>query len=121
MCPHPNVAMQKFGKHLPPATNAHTTIKKLLDALFSMRHVSYQILNMWRKENRRSVLPRTSCNIILLSTSRSPRGLSSGGFQTKIGTEFKLSILIPRKWDFLNIEVLCHPASCIMTMKLLGQ
>jgi hypothetical protein len=41
------VARQPLGKHVPGATNAHSTIKELLDAVFSMRSEWYQILNIW--------------------------------------------------------------------------
>jgi hypothetical protein len=37
-------ARQRLGKHLPAATNTHVTIEELLDAEFSMRFMSYQIL-----------------------------------------------------------------------------
>jgi hypothetical protein len=48
----------------------HTnTIKiELLDAVFSMRSVSYQILNMQWKESRRLTLPRTSCLFVVFLT-----------------------------------------------------
>jgi hypothetical protein len=39
------VARQRLGKHVPATTNTHET-DELLDAVFSMRFVSYQILNM---------------------------------------------------------------------------
>jgi hypothetical protein len=39
------ISMQRLGKRVPTATNTHAGIK-LLDAVFSMRSVSYQILNM---------------------------------------------------------------------------
>jgi hypothetical protein len=39
-------ARQRLGKHISAATNTHATIYELLDAVFSMRSVSYQILNM---------------------------------------------------------------------------
>jgi hypothetical protein len=41
----PNVARQRLGKHIHTATNIHTTIE-LLDGMFSMRSVSYHILNI---------------------------------------------------------------------------
>jgi hypothetical protein len=40
------VVRQRLGKHAPAATITHTTIEELLDAVFSLRSVSYQILNM---------------------------------------------------------------------------
>jgi hypothetical protein len=36
----------RLGKHVPAATNTLATVEQLLDAVFSMRSVSYQILNM---------------------------------------------------------------------------
>jgi hypothetical protein len=39
------VAKQWLNKHVPAATNTHATTE-LLDVLFSMQSVSYQILNM---------------------------------------------------------------------------
>jgi hypothetical protein len=39
------VAKQRPGKHLT-ATTTHATVEELLDALFSVRSMSYQILNM---------------------------------------------------------------------------
>jgi hypothetical protein len=42
-----NVARQRLGKHVPAATNTRATTEELLDALFSMRSMSYQILYMW--------------------------------------------------------------------------
>jgi hypothetical protein len=38
-----NVARQQLGRYVPAATNTHKTIEELLDAVFSMRSVSYQI------------------------------------------------------------------------------
>jgi hypothetical protein len=38
-------ARQRIDKYFPAATNTHATIE-LLDVVFSMRSVSYQILNM---------------------------------------------------------------------------
>jgi hypothetical protein len=35
---------KRLGKHIPAATNIHA-ITELLDEVFSMRYVSYQILN----------------------------------------------------------------------------
>jgi hypothetical protein len=37
---------QMLSKHVPAAMNTHATIEELLDALFSMRFVSYQVPNM---------------------------------------------------------------------------
>jgi hypothetical protein len=42
----PIVATQRLGKHVPEAINTHATIEKLLAAVFSMRFVSYEILDM---------------------------------------------------------------------------
>jgi hypothetical protein len=39
----PIVARQRLGKHLPAAMNSQATMEELLDAVFSMRSVSYQI------------------------------------------------------------------------------
>jgi hypothetical protein len=39
------VARQQLGKHISAATNTRATIE-LLDAVFSMRPVPYQILSM---------------------------------------------------------------------------
>jgi hypothetical protein len=42
VCVYPHiVARQRLCKHVPAATNTHTT-EELLDASFSMRSVSYQ-------------------------------------------------------------------------------
>jgi hypothetical protein len=38
----PYVARQPLGKHVTAATNTQTTIVQLLDALFSIRSMSYQ-------------------------------------------------------------------------------
>jgi hypothetical protein len=35
VCP-PNVARQRRGKYIPAAMNTHTTVEKLLDAVFTM-------------------------------------------------------------------------------------
>jgi hypothetical protein len=40
------VARQRLGEYFPAARNTHATIVELLDAVFSMQSVSYQILNM---------------------------------------------------------------------------
>jgi hypothetical protein len=36
------VAKQRLGKHVPAATNTHSTREELLDASFSVRSMSYQ-------------------------------------------------------------------------------
>jgi hypothetical protein len=40
------VGRQRLRKHVPAATNTHATTEGLLDAVFYMRSVSYQILHM---------------------------------------------------------------------------
>jgi hypothetical protein len=45
-CVIPNVARQRLGKHVLVAKNAHEAMRELLDAVFTMQSVSYQILNM---------------------------------------------------------------------------
>jgi hypothetical protein len=40
-----SVIRQWLGKQVPVAMNTHATTEELLDALFSMRSVSYDILN----------------------------------------------------------------------------
>jgi hypothetical protein len=52
LCVPPNVASQQLGKHIPMATNTHTTTEKLLDGMFSVRFVSYQITHHVVKEKR---------------------------------------------------------------------
>jgi hypothetical protein len=42
MCNPLIVARQWLGKHIPAATNTHTTLEELLDASFSMWSMSYQ-------------------------------------------------------------------------------
>jgi hypothetical protein len=42
----PIIAMQRLGKYVSTAMNTHATIEIPLDVMFSMRSVSYQILNM---------------------------------------------------------------------------
>jgi hypothetical protein len=37
-------AGQQLGKHIPMATNTHATLEELVDAVFSIRSVLYQIL-----------------------------------------------------------------------------
>jgi hypothetical protein len=44
--PPPFVDRQQLGEHVPAETNIHETIEELLDAVFSVRSVSYQILSM---------------------------------------------------------------------------
>jgi hypothetical protein len=39
------VAKQRFGKHVPAAKNRRAVIEELLEEVFSMRSMSYQILN----------------------------------------------------------------------------
>jgi hypothetical protein len=47
LCVPPNlVARQLLSKHIPVATDAHPTIEELLDAVFSMWSVLYQIFRM---------------------------------------------------------------------------
>jgi hypothetical protein len=41
------VARQRLGKHVPALTNAHGTVVDLLDAVFSVRSVMYQILSKY--------------------------------------------------------------------------
>jgi hypothetical protein len=52
LCPTSDVARQRFGKHVPAATNTLATIGKLLDAVFSMRFVLYQIICSETKNNK---------------------------------------------------------------------
>jgi hypothetical protein len=40
------VAKQQLIKHVPAAVNTHTMIEALLDAVFSVWSMSYQIRNM---------------------------------------------------------------------------
>jgi hypothetical protein len=45
--PEETAAARKWlGKHPPTTTNIHATVEELLDAVFSMRVVPYQILNI---------------------------------------------------------------------------
>jgi hypothetical protein len=37
---------QRLGKHFPLAKNTHTTLEELLYAVFSIRSMSYQIIDM---------------------------------------------------------------------------
>jgi hypothetical protein len=46
-----NVITQQLDKHVSEATNTYTTIEETLDAVFSMRSVSHQIVSSGRKEN----------------------------------------------------------------------
>jgi hypothetical protein len=39
------VAMQRLAKHIPMSTNTHATVE-VLDALFSVLSVSYEILDV---------------------------------------------------------------------------
>jgi hypothetical protein len=41
------VATQRLGEHVTAATNAHGTVVDLLDYVFYMRSVMYQILNKY--------------------------------------------------------------------------
>lgn len=45
----PNDARQRLRKIIPPATNTHARIAELLDAMFSMRSVSYKVIFSERK------------------------------------------------------------------------
>lgn len=40
------VAGQRLSKHVPEAANIHATTEGLLDAVFYMRSVTFQIYNM---------------------------------------------------------------------------
>jgi hypothetical protein len=42
----PKVARQRLSKHVSAATNTCTTTEELLDAVFSVWSVSYQIVNI---------------------------------------------------------------------------
>jgi hypothetical protein len=66
----PTAVRRRLGKHLPAATNTHIRTE-LTDVVFSVRSVSYQILNMQWKESRRLVLPRASCVMLIPSFFRS--------------------------------------------------
>jgi hypothetical protein len=46
LCVLLNVTRQGLGKHVAAATNTHATIEDLLEEVFPMRSVSYQILSM---------------------------------------------------------------------------
>jgi hypothetical protein len=48
----PNVTRQRLGNIVPVARNTHETTEELLDAVFSMRSVSYQILCMGPSERK---------------------------------------------------------------------
>jgi hypothetical protein len=43
------VVRQRLGKHVPTATNTHATTEELLDAVFSMSSMSYQVVCSGRK------------------------------------------------------------------------
>jgi hypothetical protein len=43
----PTVARQRLGKHVPAVPNTHTTVEVLLDVVFSMWSMSYEIFSMW--------------------------------------------------------------------------
>jgi hypothetical protein len=43
------VALQQLGNIISAATNTHATIEEILDTMFSMRSVLYQILNSENK------------------------------------------------------------------------
>jgi hypothetical protein len=45
--PPPNVATQQLGNHVPTGTNTYETVEELLDAMFFMPSMSYQILIMY--------------------------------------------------------------------------
>jgi hypothetical protein len=49
LCVPPIVARKRLGKHIPAATNAKERIEELLDAVFFLRSVSYQIICGERK------------------------------------------------------------------------
>jgi hypothetical protein len=49
------IARQRLGKQVPAARNTHATIKEVLDTVFSMQVVSYQILSALC--NGRKVIP----------------------------------------------------------------
>jgi hypothetical protein len=40
------VARQRPGKYVPAAANTHATTEEMVDAMFSVLTVSYQILNI---------------------------------------------------------------------------
>jgi hypothetical protein len=42
-CPPPNIGRRQLGKHVPMATTRDATVRKLLDEVFLMLAVSYQI------------------------------------------------------------------------------
>jgi hypothetical protein len=57
------VARQWIGKHFSAATNTQSAIEELLDVVFSMNSVTYQILSMqWKKSRRLVLLRRTFFN-----------------------------------------------------------
>jgi hypothetical protein len=67
-------ARQRLSKHVAMATNTHATLEELFDTSLYMRCVRYQ---------RKVVLPRTSCYIILSSALNIPCGLLSVAFSLK--------------------------------------
>jgi hypothetical protein len=46
-CDRHNVARQRIGRHVPEARNTQATIEELLDPVYPMESVSYQILIMY--------------------------------------------------------------------------
>jgi hypothetical protein len=91
------IARQHLTKHVPAATNIHSTRGKIMDVVFSVRLVSYQIFREQKKESRRLILHRTSCYIAFPSASRSPIDIFS--------TVFYLNVL------FLNSALSCHQSN----------
>jgi hypothetical protein len=41
-----DVARQRLGQHVPAAANTQATIEEILEAVFSVRYVSYRIPKM---------------------------------------------------------------------------
>jgi hypothetical protein len=62
VCVSPVVARQRLSKHVPAATNTHSTTEKLSHVVFSTHSVSYQTIIMQLKERSGSVRSRNSCN-----------------------------------------------------------
>jgi hypothetical protein len=60
VCVPPNFARQRLSKHVVATTNTYS-IEELLDLMFSLWSVSYEILNMQWKHSRQLFLPRTYC------------------------------------------------------------
>jgi hypothetical protein len=50
--PPPNDATQQLDKHIPAATNTHETVAEILNAMFSVPSLSYQMLIRYWKENK---------------------------------------------------------------------